>query len=68
MKPRDVELVYDLLRRVEWRHGSTTDRLLVVERRAKWRAKTGAYGCDRKHERRLARLARKARKEGRRNA
>jgi hypothetical protein len=67
MKRRDIELVYNLLRRVEWRQGSVEDRLLVVEQRAKWRAKTGAYGCDRKLERRLAKLARRLRKNGRRN-
>ena len=66
MKRANAELVYDLIRRTEWRDGEVTDRLRTVEQRARWRAKTGAYGCDRKHERRLAKLARRIRKAGER--
>lgn len=66
MKCGKAELVYDLIRRVEWREGEVTERLRTVERRCRWRAKTGAYGCDRKHERQLARLARRIRKAGER--
>lgn len=62
MTRKDHELIGILIRRVEWREGSVFDRLRTVEKRAEWRAKTGAYGCDTKRERQLARLARRTRK------
>lgn len=68
MKRRDLDLIYNLIRRTEWREGEVTDRLRKVEERAKWRAKTGAYGCNQTLERRIARLARDVRKSAKRAA
>lgn len=62
MNRQDHELIAVLIRRVEWRQGSVSERLRTVEKRARWRAKTGAYGCDTKRERRLEKLARRTRK------
>lgn len=57
---RTVEEIVDA--RTAWRTGEMWGRLYVVEKRAEWRARTGAYGCDRKLERKIARAARRKRK------
>jgi hypothetical protein len=58
----ELELIGQLMARTQWRSGSVSERLEKAEKRARWRAETGAYGCDRKQEMRLARLAKRVRK------